>query len=66
MLFKSKPKLTKRQEAIVNHFAERTKSEAARVRYTALVETILRNTSRPTDMRVARASIQAATAVFRR
>jgi hypothetical protein len=66
MLFQAKPKLTERQQKIIGHFAEHAKSESARDRYTMLVETLLRNTSRPTDMKVARACIQAATALFRR
>jgi hypothetical protein len=66
MLFQAKPRLTERQRKIIRHFAEHAKSESARDRYEAVVHTTLCGTARPTDMRVARACIQAATAVFRR
>jgi hypothetical protein len=66
MLFQAKPKLTERQRKIIGHFAEHAKSESARDRYQAVVQATLSGTARPTDMRVARACIQAATAIFRR
>jgi hypothetical protein len=61
MLFKPKKLvLTKRQQAVIDHFGQWVEPESERIRYLSEVESALRDSPGASDMRVAAIAIKAA------